>query len=139
MDIRFVPVRLPIVLLMAAWLVGLSYGAARADAGPGGTIPLTDPAGAPVLQNPGFECKVGYVTQDGIQKRVPLGWTGVFLFGTPEFDSTRTRWTDQEAAMAQLTPKSSKARIACCSAPKISRHRRNPANHSTLRCTNGSP
>ena len=61
MGMRFGPVRLPIVLLMAAWLVGQSYGAARADVGPGGAIPLANLAGAPVLQNPGFECKVGYV------------------------------------------------------------------------------
>ena len=83
MGIRFGPVRLPIVLLMAAWWVGMSYGAVRADVGPGGTIPLANLAGAPVLQNPGFECKVGYVTQEGIQKRVPLGWTGVFLVRHP--------------------------------------------------------
>ena len=92
MGMRFGPVRLPIVLLMAAWLVGLSYGAARADVGPGGAISLADLAGAPVLQNPGFECKVGYVTQDGIQSRVPLGWTGVLISGTPQLDSVRIRW-----------------------------------------------
>ena len=92
MGIRFGPVRLPIVLLMAAWLVGQSYGAVRADAGPGGAIPLANLAGAPVLQNPGFECKVGYVTQDGIQNRVPLGWTGVLMSGTPQLDSARIRW-----------------------------------------------
>ena len=61
MSMRFVSVRLPIVLLTAAWLVGLSCSAARADVGPGGAIPLANLAGAPVLQNPGFECKVGYV------------------------------------------------------------------------------
>ena len=87
MDTRCGPVRLPIVLLMAAWLVGQSYGAARADVGPGGAIPSAHPAGAPVLQNPSFECKVGYVTQDGIQKRVPLGWTGVVMYGAPQLDS----------------------------------------------------
>ena len=76
MGIRFGPVRLPIVLLMAAWLVGQSYGAARADAGPGGAIPLANLAGAPVLQNPGFECKVGYVTQDGIQDGCRLAGRG---------------------------------------------------------------
>jgi hypothetical protein len=89
---RFGPVRLPIVLLMAVWLVGQSYGAARADVGPGGAISLADVAGAPILQNPGFECKVGYVLQDGIKRRVPLGWTGVLISGTPQLDSVRTRW-----------------------------------------------
>jgi hypothetical protein len=91
MGMRFVPMRLPMVLLMAAWLVGLSHGAARADASPVKTIPLIDPPGIPVLQNPGFECKVGYVTQDGIQNRVPLGWPGVVLFGAPQLDSIRIR------------------------------------------------
>ena len=94
MSMRFVSVRLPIVLLTAAWLVGLSCSAARADVGPGGAIPLANLAGAPVLQNPGFECKVGYVTQDGIQNRVPLGWTGVLVsfFDTPpQLDSIRIR------------------------------------------------
>jgi hypothetical protein len=84
---------LPIVLLMAAWWAGLSCGAVRSDAIPVGTVPSTELPGAPVLQNPGFECKVGYVDQLGIQKRVPLGWTGVVMFGAPELDSTRTRWT----------------------------------------------
>ena len=83
MSMRFVPVRLPIVLLMAAWLAGLSYGAVRADVGPGGAIPLANLAGYPVLQNPGFECKIGYWVQDGIQKRVPLGWMGVVMYGAP--------------------------------------------------------
>ena len=89
---RFAPARLPVVLLTVAWLVGISCGAARADSRPGGTIPWADPSGAPVLQNPGFECKIGYVTQAGIQNRVPLGWTGVLLSGTPQLDSVRIRW-----------------------------------------------
>ena len=91
MGIRFGPVRLPIVLLIAAWLVGQSYGAVRADAGPGGAIPLANLAGTPVLQNPGFECKVGYV-EGGIPNRVPLGWTGMLMLGAPQLDSVRIRW-----------------------------------------------
>ena len=93
MGMRFGPARLPVVLLVAVWLAGLSCGLAQADARPMEIVPLADPSGAPVLTNPGFECKVGYVKQVGIQKRVPLGWTGVVMYGAPELDSTRTRWT----------------------------------------------
>ena len=89
---QFGSARLPVVLLAAAWFVGLSCGAARADSGPAGAIPLAVPLSAPVVQNPGLECKVGYVTQDGIQRRVPLGWTGVLLSGAPQLDSARIRW-----------------------------------------------
>jgi hypothetical protein len=92
MRMRFGPVRLPVVLLTAACLVGLSCGAARADAWPVGATPEASSQGAPILENPGFECKVGYVTQDGIQRRVPLGWTGVLISGTPQLDSVRIRW-----------------------------------------------
>ena len=92
MGMRFGAVKLPAVLLTVACLVGLSCGAARADVGPGGAVPSADPVGPPVLQNPGFECKVGYVTQEGIQRRVPLGWTGVLISGTPQLDSVRIRW-----------------------------------------------
>jgi hypothetical protein len=92
MGMRFGAVKLPAVLLTAACLVGLSCGAARADVGPGGLVPSADPVGAPILQNPGFECKVGYITQEGIERRVPLGWTGVLISGTPQLDSVRIRW-----------------------------------------------
>jgi hypothetical protein len=92
MGMRFGAVKLSAVLLTAACLVGLSCGAARADVGPGGVVPSADPVGPPVLQNPGFECKVGYITQEGIQRRVPLGWTGVLISGTPQLDSVRIRW-----------------------------------------------
>jgi hypothetical protein len=92
MGMRFGPGKLPVVLLMAACLVGLSCGAARADDWPVGATFQASPQGAPVLENPGFECKVGYVTQAGIQRRVPLGWTGVLLSGTPQMDSVRIRW-----------------------------------------------
>jgi hypothetical protein len=91
MSMRFVSVRLPIVLLTAAWLVGLSCSAARADVGPGGAIPLANLAGAPVLQNPGFECKVGYV-EGGTWFGMPLGWTGVLMLGAPQLISVRIRW-----------------------------------------------
>ena len=93
MSMRVGAARLPVVLLVAAWLAGLSCGLAQADARPMEIVPLADSSGAPVLTNPGFECKVGYVTQDGIKKRVPLGWTGVVMNGAPELDSTRIRWT----------------------------------------------
>ena len=92
MAIRFAPARLPVVLLTVAWCVGVSCGTVRADSGPVGAVPLTDPSGTPVLQNPGVECKVGYVTQDGIERRVPLGWTGVLMSGAPQLDSARMRW-----------------------------------------------
>ena len=92
MGMRFGAVKLPAVLLTVACLVGLSCGLARADVGSGETVPSADLMGPPVLQNPGFECKVGYVTQEGIQRRVPLGWTGVLISGTPQLDSVRIRW-----------------------------------------------
>jgi len=92
MGMRSVPARLPVVLLTAVWLVGLFGGAARADSAPSEKVPPAVTSGAPVLQNPGFECKIGYVTQDGIRNRVPLGWTGVLLSGTPQLDSVRIRW-----------------------------------------------
>ena len=92
MGMCFGPARFTFVLVTAAWLVGLSCGAAQADIRPAGTVPSTDSPGAPVLQNPGFECTVGYVTQAGIQRRVPLGWTGVLISGTPQLDSVRIRW-----------------------------------------------
>jgi len=91
MSMRFVSVRLPLVLLTAAWLVGLSCSAAQADVGPGGAIPLANLAGAPVLQNPGFECKVGYV-ESGTWFGMPLGWTGVLMLGAPQLISVRIRW-----------------------------------------------
>jgi hypothetical protein len=92
MSMRCVPVRLAVLLLTAAWLVGLSCGAVRADSKPAGTIFPAGPTTAPALQNPGLECKVGYVTQEGIERRVPLGWTGVLISGTPQLDSVRIRW-----------------------------------------------
>jgi len=92
MDTRFTPARLPVVLLTAVWLVGLFCSAAWADSAAVKKVPLTASSEAPVLQNPGFECKIGYVTQDGIRNRVPLGWTGVLLSGTPQLDSVRIRW-----------------------------------------------
>jgi hypothetical protein len=91
MGMRFGLARLPVVLLTAAWLVGLSFGAARADVGLGRAVPSADLAGVPVLLNPGFECKVGYV-EGGIPNRVPRDWTGVLIFGTPTLDSARIRW-----------------------------------------------
>lgn len=92
MRTRFAAASLPVIVLTMAWCIGTSYDAARADPGPAPGRPLAALSGAPVLQNPGFECKVGYVAQDGIQRRVPLGWTGVLLSGTPQLDSTRIRW-----------------------------------------------
>jgi hypothetical protein len=92
MGMRFSAARLPVILLTMAWFVGMSCGAVRADSGPATAIPLAASSEAPVLQNPGFECKIGYVTQEGIRNRVPLGWTGVLLSGTPQLDSVRIRW-----------------------------------------------
>ena len=92
MGMRLGLARLPGVLLTAAWLVGLSCGAVQADSKPAGAIIPTGPSTAPALQNPGLECKVGYVTQAGIERRVPLGWTGVLISGTPQLDSVRIRW-----------------------------------------------
>ena len=132
MGMRFGLARLPVVLLTAAWLVGLSCGAARADVGLGGAMPLADLAGAPVLQNPGFECKVGYV-EGGIPNRVPLDWTGVLISGTPQLDSVRIRWgggCDGSGWVEHLEGEDS----LVDSLRRISRHRRNRANHSTRRC-----
>jgi len=79
-------------LLLTAWFLMATSATARADPAPLAGVPLTGPSGAPALQNPGFECKVGYVTQEGIKNRVPLGWSAALLDGTPQLDSTRTRW-----------------------------------------------
>jgi hypothetical protein len=92
MRIRFALGKLLATLLATAWLVGLGCAAARSDVWPDRTVVPTGPSTAPALQNPGFECKVGYVTQDGIKRRVPLGWTGVLMSGTPQLDSVRIRW-----------------------------------------------
>jgi hypothetical protein len=75
-------------VLAITCLIGLPGSQARSAPLPAGA----GTSGAPVLQNPGFECTVGYVTQPGIERRVPLGWTAVLLSGTPELDSVRMRW-----------------------------------------------
>jgi hypothetical protein len=92
MRIRLAPAKLLVALLAVPWLVVISCSLAQADSKPNDVVAPAGSAGAPVLTNPGFECKVGYVKQDGIKRRVPLGWTGVLLSGTPQLDSVRIRW-----------------------------------------------
>jgi len=89
---RLVPAKLLIALLAAPWFVVMACSLALADSDTNVVGAPAGSAGTPVLTNPGFECEVGYVTQDGIKRRVPLGWTGVLLSGTPQLDSVRIRW-----------------------------------------------
>ena len=101
MGLRFGAVKLPAVLLTVACLVGLSCGLARADVGPGQAAPSADLVGPPVLQNPGFECKVGYVTAGGYPKAGPT-----WLDGGPDFrhapTGQRPDQVGQAAAMARV-------------------------------------
>ena len=62
------------------------------------TIP-SDPTGAPMLTNPGFECKVGTYQLEssaGGLMRIHTGWTPVFIQGAPWLYSTRMQFAGDD-------------------------------------------
>jgi hypothetical protein len=75
-----------LVFLLVALASATSAAGEQASSG----IPNSS---APVLTNPGFECRDGYSSQPGIRGRVPGGWTATLLSGNPMLDSTRIHWT----------------------------------------------
>jgi hypothetical protein len=85
---------LSLLLLIGFWLPGAAPALDPAAYGPPPARPALPVAqtGAPVLENPGFECGQGYHDQDGINGMVPDGWNGVVLLGTnprPKMCSTQ--------------------------------------------------
>jgi hypothetical protein len=70
--------------LLWVWL-GLGNGPA------GATSPVSEvEAGPPALTNATFECSLGFASQEGINGRVPAGWTAVLLMNDypPRLNST---------------------------------------------------
>lgn len=49
----------------------------------------------PPVANPSFECAQGYGPQPGIVGRVPNGWTAAIVYGQPELNSARLKFTGQ--------------------------------------------
>ena len=49
----------------------------------------------PPIANPSFECATGYSAQSGITGRVPNGWTATLVYGHPELNSARIKFTGQ--------------------------------------------
>ncbi|MEZ4771275.1 MAG: hypothetical protein R2844_23010 [Caldilineales bacterium] len=49
----------------------------------------------PSVANASFECAQGYGAQPGIVGQVPNGWTASLLFGRPELNSTRLKFTGE--------------------------------------------
>ena len=49
----------------------------------------------PSVANASFECAQGYGTQPGIVGQVPNGWTATLLYGRPELNSTRLKFTGE--------------------------------------------
>jgi hypothetical protein len=55
----------------------------------GATRPVSEvEADPPALINATFECSLGFASQEGINGRVPVGWTAVLLDGSPRLNST---------------------------------------------------
>ncbi len=92
MGMRFAAARLPVVLLTMAWFVGVSFSAAQADSDPTGAVLRPILGERRSCRTRASSARSVMSRKRASRRRVPLGWTGVLLSGTPQLDSVRIRW-----------------------------------------------
>lgn len=83
-------------LVMLALVLGLSGAFVPVpleDVAPARPGWVSQPATAPILQNPNFECSAGFDAQEGLSGAAPRGWTAILLEGQPDINSTRLAFT----------------------------------------------